>query len=692
MKKIYNLFFALLTLAVVMPSTMSAQGCISPNTYGSGTISACGSQTINTCTFAGEFNPIQFNINGVFVLSSTGGIGNYITFTDGSNTVLAFGNSPLTVTVSIPGAYRLHVADSPTCGVESACRTTVVTCTGSIAGSPTITAQPNSTVICGNGSTSFAMAATGATSYTWMVNNGTGFVNVTNGGVYSGANTPTLTLTNVPGTYNNYVYQCVATNSIGGTVTSQATLAVNNTNVLVTGNTQLCLGSGGTLNASGAATYTWNTGSNSSSIAINPSVTTTYTVTGTSSISCISSPVIVTVQVVPNPTISSPGATVCSYPGTTSLTANASVPNITWYATPTSTTALGTGSVFATPVLTTSTVFYAQANSVFSGSLQTTMIAGNGQSGNMFDITALNNIEVNGFDMHLSATGVSTIEVWYRPGTFVGFESSNVGWTQALTTTVTSAGPGMLTNIPGSFTVNVPAGQTYAFYVTTNGGPGVSYTNGTAVGNVYASNADLQFKEGNGGGYFAVTFTPRVFNGVIRYGKPGCSSPRIPVTVGLVSSPTVAATGFSICAGQTNSVIATGATTYSWNTGATTQAISVTPSVTTTYTVTGTTGACSNMATATVTVNTCTGLNEIASDFDFKLFPNPANHFVTVVLTELYSDTYFELYDLNGKLILKEILSNNQTTISTKEIASGAYLFKVTNTNGTIKQGKLVKE
>ncbi|HRD37491.1 MAG TPA: T9SS type A sorting domain-containing protein, partial [Bacteroidia bacterium] len=260
------------------------------------------------------------------------------------------------------------------------------------------------------------------------------------------------------------------------------------------------------------------------------------------------------------------------------------------------------------------------------------------------------------------------------------------------TTTVTSAGPGMLTNIPGSFTVNVPAGQTYAFYVTTNGGPGVSYTNGTAVGNVYASNADLQFKEGNGGGYFAVTFTPRVFNGVIRYGKPGCSSPRIPVTVGLVSSPTVAATGFSICAGQTNSVIATGATTYSWNTGATTQAISVTPSVTTTYTVTGTTGACSNMATATVTVNTCTGLNEIASDFDFKLFPNPANHFVTVVLTELYSDTYFELYDLNGKLILKEILSNNQTTISTKEIASGAYLFKVTNTNGTIKQGKLVKE
>lgn len=669
-----------------------AQGCISPNAYGNGTVSACGTQTINTCTYGGEYNTIQFNITGIFQLSSTGGVGNYLTFTNATNTVIAFGNSPITVTVTTPGVYRLHVATSSTCGIENACRTTVVNCTGSIPGTPTISTQPSNAAICANSNTSFNMAATGATSYTWQVNNGTGFVNVTNGGVYSGANSPTLSLTTVPGTYNNYTYQCIATNSIGSTATSQATLNVNITNLMITGNTQLCQGSSGILNASGATTYTWNTGSNSSSIAISPTINTTYTVTGTSSLSCVSSPVIVTVQVVPNPTISAAGATVCSYPGTVNINANTNGNMVNWYTSPTSTTSIGTGTLFSTPVTTATTIYYAEANSVFSGSLQTTLIGGNGQSGNMFDITALNNVQINGFDMNIQGTTASTVEVWYRPGSFVGFESSNVGWTQVLTTTVTGMGTGTLTPVPGSFAVNVPAGQTYAFYVTTNGGPTVAYTNGTTVGNVYASNSDMQFKEGNGGGYFAVTFTPRIFNGVIRYKKPGCSSPRVPVTVGVTNSPSVAAIGFSICAGQTTSVIANGATSYSWNTGATTQAISVSPSVTTTYSVIGTSGACSNMATATVTVNTCTGIDENTGITSLSLYPNPTTDLVNVLIPQLYPNTTFEIIDLSGKLVLHEKINKNESVFSIKNLNAGIYLFKISIESNTVKQGKLVKE
>src|ERR1019366_7249809 len=45
------------------------------------------------------------------------------------------------------------------------------------------------------------------------------------------------------------------------------------------------------------------------------------------------------------------------------------------------------------------------------------------------------------------------------------------------------------------------------------------------------------------------------------------------------------------------------ATTYLWNTGATTAGIAVTPASTTNYTVTGTTTGCSTAKTATVTVN-----------------------------------------------------------------------------------------
>lgn len=691
MKKNYQ-FIKLLSIVLSFFSLHSNAQCISPNAYSNATVSTCGTQTINTCTFGGEYNTIQFAITGIFQLSGSGGTGNYLTFTNATNSVIAFGNSPITVTVNTPGVYRLHVSTSSTCGIESVCHTTAVQCTGSIPGTPTITAQPSNTTICANATTNFKMAAIGANSYTWQVNNGTGFVNVTNGGVYSGANTPTLVLTGVPGSYNNYIYQCVATNSIGGTATAPATLTVLNTAISITGNTQLCLGNSGVLNASGAATYTWNTGSNSPSIAVNPSVTTTYTVTGTSSLSCISSPVIVTVQVVPNPTISATGATVCSYPGTTNVIANTNGSVVNWYTSPSSTTSIGTGTLFSIPVTTASTVYYAQANTVFSGSLQTTMIGGNGQSGNMFDITAVNNVQINGFDMNIQGTTTSTIEVWYRSGSFVGFESSNVGWTQVLTTTVTGMGTGTLTPVPGSFVVNIPAGQTYAFYVTTNGGPTVAYTNGTAVGNVYASNSDLQFKEGNGGGYFAVTFTPRIFNGVIRYSKPGCPSPRIPVTIGVVNSPVVTATGFSICAGQTTSVIANGASTYSWNTGASTQAISVSPSVTTTYSVIGTSGSCSNMATATVTVNICAGISETVSEVGFNLYPNPAGNLIQVQVASLYSDTYFELFDLNGRIILREELKSNTTAINIRSMAAGVYMYRIQKNNESLKQGKLIKE
>jgi hypothetical protein len=57
---------------------------------------------------------------------------------------------------------------------------------------PVITTQPAATSICTNGSGTFTVATTGATTYRWRRNN----VNLTNGAIYSNANTATLTITN----------------------------------------------------------------------------------------------------------------------------------------------------------------------------------------------------------------------------------------------------------------------------------------------------------------------------------------------------------------------------------------------------------------------------------------------------------------------------------------------------------------
>ena len=63
----------------------------------------------------------------------------------------------------------------------------------------------------------------------WEVNSGSGFVNVTNGGVYSGATTGTLTITNATTALNGQQYEAVFTNSAGSFATSPITLSVNAT-------------------------------------------------------------------------------------------------------------------------------------------------------------------------------------------------------------------------------------------------------------------------------------------------------------------------------------------------------------------------------------------------------------------------------------------------------------------------------
>ncbi len=83
----------------------------------------------------------------------------------------------------------------------------------------------------------------------------------------------------------------------------------------------------------------------------------------------------------------------------------------------------------------------------------------------------------------------------------------------------------------------------------------------------------------------------------------GCSVIKtIPVTVNV--TPTISVNNSTICAGTTAILSATGAMTYSWNPGGLFgSSVSVSPSVTTIYTVTGSNGGCSSNKSVTVTVN-----------------------------------------------------------------------------------------
>jgi hypothetical protein len=98
------------------------------------------------------------------------------------------------------------------------------------------------------------------------------------------------------------------------------------------------------------------------------------------------------------------------------------------------------------------------------------------------------------------------------------------------------------------------------------------------------------------------------------------------VTVTVNPLPTVTASANqTVCAGNAANITASGASTYAWNNGAgTSETISVTPTSTTTYTVTGTDGnGCTNTAQSTVTVNPVTTITTQSTASQSVCLNNP---------------------------------------------------------------------
>jgi len=90
-----------------------------------------------------------------------------------------------------------------------------------------ISNQPVSKTICEGENTTFAITAIDVTNYQWQVNEGSGFFDVTNNTVYSGATTNTLTITSAPFSANGNQYRCMASKSICKDTSTVVSLTVN---------------------------------------------------------------------------------------------------------------------------------------------------------------------------------------------------------------------------------------------------------------------------------------------------------------------------------------------------------------------------------------------------------------------------------------------------------------------------------
>lgn len=278
-----------------------------------------------------------------------------------------------------------------------------------------------------------------------------------------------------------------------------------------------------------------------------------------------------------------------------------------WYASndPLDTIPVGSGNDFLVPsVVAQDTYYLGYANN--SDSLSTTYFGGNGSDGNMFDVVALNTVTVTNMAMAIDA-GAATVEIWYKSGSHVGFETNGAAWTQAgVATPVVSAGSAAGTFIPIDIDITIPAGQSYSFFVVCTAG-GNEYTNGISVGNVWAANADMEILEGVGRGpglFGSSVFTVRNFNGTVYYGAAACSDIRTAVSVATTPGVSVDLGSDTVLCGTSLDLDAgSNADFYAWSNSDTTQVSTVTASGTYDVLVSDSVG-CEAVDTIGVVINT----------------------------------------------------------------------------------------
>lgn len=281
---------------------------------------------------------------------------------------------------------------------------------------------------------------------------------------------------------------------------------------------------------------------------------------------------------VPAITSTTPNATCGGVPVT--LTATANTGTISWYASTTSTTALGTGTTFTTPSITSSTTYYAEALSGICKSARVPVLA----EYNSIIPTLSNPIAGptrcdTGSVLITASTNYGSV-YWYNNGGTILLDTGNTFNTPAITSNTTfyvrAIYKGCTTGfktvdatviIPPIITATTPTsicqGQSSAVITATSTGGGsiVWYADSTTTTVSFSSNGPQ--------GIYSITPAPTATKKYYVQGsRSGCSGKgRIPVTVTVKPLPTITSTTPAARCGAgtvTLNATSTAGTTINW--------------------------------------------------------------------------------------------------------------------------------
>ena len=179
---------------------------------------------------------------------------------------------------------------------------------------------------------------------------------------------------------------------------------------------------------------------------------------------------------------------------------------------------------------------------------------------------------------------------------------------------------------------------------------------------------------------------------VVGTNSANCTSTGI-LNINVNPSPVITVTGNqTICVGESTSLSAAGANTYTWSGGQTTSSVSLSPTATTQYSVSGSnTVGCNSTSTVSLFVQNCTGLSNQFENAGISLYPNPTNGQLKITLNN--SDNYLiTVSNTMGQVVLSKN-AENTAMLDLGQFNTGVYYVSILNTNNkTSFNTKVVKQ
>jgi gliding motility-associated-like protein len=605
-------------------TTYSVTGTSSVGCPGANTITAVVTVT----------NTLVVTITGSTTICS----GNAATLTANGASTYSWTNGITTATVALSPTVNTTYT---VYGVSGTCSNNAVVSV-SVNTTPTITIAGTNTLCSGN---SISLTASGANSYSWSTGASTSSISVS----------PTVTITySVVGTSTN---TCFSSASQAISVFSVPVITVNSGSI--------CSGNSFTINPSGANTYTYSGGSS----IITPILTTNYTIMGTSAQGCTAVPVISTVTVNSTPTLAINSGSICSGQSFTLSPSGASTytitggltvvsPTITTSYSITGTSAQGcvaSNTAVSSVVVNTVPIISVNSGSICNGTSFTLIPSGAAsytyQGGSaIVSPTTTSTFTVSGTSPQgcvSGTTAVSNITVFALPtlslsgGSICPGNNFTLSPSGAATYTYLNGGPVITPSVTGTYSVigsssvGCPGANTITAVVTVTNTLLVTVSGATTICSgqtaTLTANGAATYSWTNGITTATVALSPTVNTTYTVYGVSGTCSNNAVVSVSVNTTPTVTIAGSNtLCSGTSISLTASGANSYSWSTSATTSSISVSPTVTTTYSVVGTsTNGCFASTNQAVSVFSVPVLvvnsGSICSGNSFTINPSGAN-------------------------------------------------------------------